>query len=827
MFSCPNCGSPDIRFDVPSQKLKCQHCESLFDPSAYQTDGVADEHIQYGATVYTCSQCGAELISTDQEAVGFCTYCGASGVLESRFAAEKRPAWIIPFKVSRETCKEEYAKLIRNSWYAPKEFRDPEYIDTFRGIYIPYWMYAVRFAPQVSLPAEKNYTSGSYRYHEQHTVTAKLSGEYRGIPYDASSSFDDTIAENIAPYHEQAIVPFQPGYLPGFFADTADVDDRSYVGDAVARAAKNVIQDVVQVFSRKDMTIRRPSGPEAQALLQTQCTSCESTLFPVWFLTWRKKDRVAYVVMNGETGRISADLPVDLKRFFLFSLGAAAVIFLIMSLFVSMAAPTALFLSSLLAVIASGLFLHEIMALHDRENHIFDKGYFLSRRQAKIPAEVAERIRQSRLAEEERKERTKASAGKLLSPSTIFLSIFILPFLGAFGIIIASFMDMMPSTRAIPGCLVTAVIGLVYFVRLLPLLPRVQKNTLFQALPSFIAELLAFVIAVAHPVSDYAYYVGCILCLAGVLVTCVSLITKYDLLATRPVPQFHDRGFGTGPAKQTQPQQAPQETPKRSLHIFDKTGRFLAVLAGIGLLLAVVLAGRATAHAAASLYIDPETGYDDEQDLLTDAEEAALLEDMRPVTEFGGAAFVSTANYGESTSAYAKQLYRSYFGSDSGTLFLIDMGQRNIWVHSNGAIYRTITKAYATSITDNVYTYASAGDYYTCAAEVFRQEITLLRGGRIARPMKHITNALVSLALGLLINFIALRRRRKIRKADDRDVFKAIVSGVSVASAGAVMLSRTRHYVGSSSSGGGGGFGGGGGGFSGGGGGGGGGGHSF
>ena len=48
----------------------------------------------------------------------------------------------------------------------------------------------------------------------------------------------------------------------------------------------------------------------------------ENALFPVWFLTWRKNDRVAFLVMNGETGKISADLPVDIRRFLL---GSAAV----------------------------------------------------------------------------------------------------------------------------------------------------------------------------------------------------------------------------------------------------------------------------------------------------------------------------------------------------------------------------------------------------------------------------------------------------------------------------------------------------------------------
>ena len=39
-----------------------------------------------------------------------------------------------------------------------------------------------------------------------------------------------------------------------------------------------------------------------------------------------------------------------------------------------------------------------------------------------------------------------------------------------------------------------------------------------------------------------------------------------------------------------------------------------------------------------------------------------------------------------STESYIKSLYREKYGSESGTIFVIDMDNRNIWIHSNGAI---------------------------------------------------------------------------------------------------------------------------------------------
>lgn len=31
MYDCPNCGG-NLRFDIASQKLFCEHCESVMDP---------------------------------------------------------------------------------------------------------------------------------------------------------------------------------------------------------------------------------------------------------------------------------------------------------------------------------------------------------------------------------------------------------------------------------------------------------------------------------------------------------------------------------------------------------------------------------------------------------------------------------------------------------------------------------------------------------------------------------------------------------------------------------------------------------------------------
>ena len=159
------------------------------------------------------------------------------------------------------------------------------------------------------------------------------------------------------------------------------------------------------------------------------------------------------------------------------------------------------------------------------------------------------------------------------------------------------------------------------------------------------------------------------------------------------------------------------------------------------LFLAFILTpGRALAYGAA--YTDPDTGYqvviDDEANLLISDEEERLAEEMRPVTAYGNAAFVSVDYNAASTSSFAEDYFDRTFGRQSGTVFVVDMDNRNIYIFSRGNVYETITNSRAETITDNIYRYASNGDYYACASAAYEQILTLLEGGRIAQPMKYI-----------------------------------------------------------------------------------------
>lgn len=59
-------------------------------------------------------------------------------------------------------------------------------------------------------------------------------------------------------------------------------------------------------------------------------------MYPVWFLSYRNGDRVAYATVNGQTGKVVADMPLDTRKYLLASLLLFLPIFLLLNLFLTL-----------------------------------------------------------------------------------------------------------------------------------------------------------------------------------------------------------------------------------------------------------------------------------------------------------------------------------------------------------------------------------------------------------------------------------------------------------------------------------------------------------
>ena len=527
MFKCPNCGGTLV-FDVGMQKLVCRYCRSEINVEDYKVDNSVQADAM---SVYTCSDCGARLISPDQSAVAFCSYCGSQKILEERMQEKLDPQKIIPFKVPKSTCINNYKNTVKKIPYMPKELKDAEFLENFRGVYIPYWRLKTGFTDEpLKLKGYSYARSGEYVYTREFRVEANLGSRITGLPYDASSSFDDAIAESIAPYRQKSIRNYRPGYLAGFCADLPDVDPEIYRKEAEEKAVEEAVSAIKNTFSRKsDITVSLPdSKKKLRELLKPHPEATAALYLPVWFLTWRRRDRVAYMVMNGETGEAAMDIPVSLGSFFAVSALTAGILFALMTLFVSMTAPTALLLSMTLSTAAMMLYQRQTKKIHDRETHVFDRGYFIEGRDTEISERRAERIRRRRLR-------------NTWAVPAVVVTVFLL--LLEWGVYAVA--DGMPDERAQVASFFLFPVAAYNVLRALTFTWHIrEKSVILEILAGAFGILYGYYVLYTLQVHDYMYYIGCILCIGSVLLSSIGMIRKYNLLATRPLPTFFDRTGG-------------------------------------------------------------------------------------------------------------------------------------------------------------------------------------------------------------------------------------------------------------------------------------------
>ncbi|MBR4515114.1 MAG: TPM domain-containing protein, partial [Lachnospiraceae bacterium] len=199
-----------------------------------------------------------------------------------------------------------------------------------------------------------------------------------------------------------------------------------------------------------------------------------------------------------------------------------------------------------------------------------------------------------------------------------------------------------------------------------------------------------------------------------------------------------------------------------------------------------------------------DSGYDvllkDEAGLLTRSEADELMEVMTELAYYGNVVFYTISSNNMGYVEKADQLYVDIYGSmrSSGCLFLIDMDNRQLVLRNfgenKGDLRFKIGNSKAESIVDNSYKLATNGDYLGCAKKVFKQELTLLGGGKIAQPMRVASNAFLALIIALLLSYIIVKAFSKSSKPSEKEVLAAIRTRQVLNDYSKVFTHQTREY---------------------------------
>lgn len=340
MYKCPNCGS-GMEYDADTHIFHCDYCLSDFtadelEEKRKKAEAVEAEYAQKEndtnfeerSAVYSCPNCGAEIITDETTAATYCYYCHNPIVLSGRMEGEYRPDYIIPFKFDKEEAERKFYRWVKSKKFLPNDFTKGSVIENLYGVYYPYWMTdcTVNGSFQATGKNMRVWISGELEYTETKVYEIKREGiiEFDNIKNFAMKGERTKPAMAVQPFMDEGIEEFRMAYLSGFMAEKRNIEYPE---------AQATIREQVEEYSRKifEDSINGGYGSVSNKNMSASIikNSHKYILLPVWVLTYTSKGKSYYFSMNGQTGKTVGKLPISKVKVAVVSLIIFIVSFLV------------------------------------------------------------------------------------------------------------------------------------------------------------------------------------------------------------------------------------------------------------------------------------------------------------------------------------------------------------------------------------------------------------------------------------------------------------------------------------------------------------------
>ena len=349
-YKCPACTGP-LHFVGASGKLECDYCGSTFDvheiealqaqeeakaeaafqkeeaAQAAQAQAAADSGESWdtsslnaqwgpdanGMKVYNCPSCGAELICDATTAATCCPYCGNTTVVPGQFSGTLKPEFVLPFKLDKNAAIDALRRHYEKKRFLPKSFAAQNHIEEIQGVYVPFWLFDGSADASADFEATRSHSrrEGQYEVTTTEHFTVHRAGRlsFDKVPVDASSRMPDNHMDSIEPYDYGELKPFSTAYLPGFLADKYDVSAEDSAERADTRCENSALNALAGTVTGYEAVIPRSHS------VQLHRGKVHYALMPVWLLNTKWDDKDFLFAMNGQTGKLVGDLPVDRGRY--------------------------------------------------------------------------------------------------------------------------------------------------------------------------------------------------------------------------------------------------------------------------------------------------------------------------------------------------------------------------------------------------------------------------------------------------------------------------------------------------------------------------------
>ena len=251
-------------------------------------------------------------------------------MLGGQLSGKLKPEYIIPFRMDKKTAIENLKKYYKGKAFLPKAFKESNHIEEIQGVYVPFWLYDGRMEARGAYKAEisESHRDGDYIVTTtRHFDVARVGdADFVRVPVDGSSKMPDAHMDAIEPFDYSDLKPFSTAYLPGFLADRYDEDDKKCAARVLTRMKNSTaaaLHDTLGGYTGVQ-TLSEQIDPRT--------LEPHYALLPVWMLHTRWKEQDFLFAMNGQTGKLIGDLPVDKGRVAAWFAGISIPLMILMAL---------------------------------------------------------------------------------------------------------------------------------------------------------------------------------------------------------------------------------------------------------------------------------------------------------------------------------------------------------------------------------------------------------------------------------------------------------------------------------------------------------------
>ncbi|WP_205325918.1 hypothetical protein [Glycomyces sp. YM15] len=282
-----------------------------------------------GATVLACEACGTELHGRPaSRRLVDPDWVALAPKAKLRYADDTpelltAPEALVPFRVERATARRLLREWARRPWFTPRAFRRIDESESFRGAYLPFWVWRARTRSRYQAArGDYEWTQGGVgrvRGIRWSPAAGVVDRDFAAVPVAATVRLEGTaLAALLRDWTLGDAVAFEPRMLDGYWTQAYDLEPEVGLELAKARMAAEVEREVRARVGGDEQHV--PSIETAYAGLGYRLV-----LLPVWLVSYAHRGRRRMVAVHGESGRVVGERPVSGAKLLSAALLASAV----------------------------------------------------------------------------------------------------------------------------------------------------------------------------------------------------------------------------------------------------------------------------------------------------------------------------------------------------------------------------------------------------------------------------------------------------------------------------------------------------------------------